>query len=357
MVTEVLFFIIALFLLISGLDYIVGNKLGLGSQFKKGVEASGSLALNMIGIYILAPLLTEGLMTIILPATNVLRVDPSLVPASFLAVDMGGFQLAQSLAATSEMANFSGILLASNLGATISFSIPVALGMIKKEDLPYFLRGLVIGFIALPFGAFVGGLVQGIAGAELLRNCMPLFVLSLILAYCTMRHTSQTVKCFGMLSKVIVTMSIVGLIAIGLEVVLGIELLPSYVPPLSEAAEVVVRIGLFLAGAYPMLKVLERVMTKYCGPIARVLKVNEATIVGMIGSLASNLLTFAEVEKMNHKGKVLASAVAISGAFVLGGQLAFVSTMAGDMVIPFIVSKVTGAIFAFIIVQLTYKDV
>ena len=357
MVTEVLFFIIALFLLISGLDYIIGNKLGLGNQFKKGVEASGSLALNMIGIYILAPLLTEGLMTVILPVTNILKVDPSLVPASFLAVDMGGFQLAQNLAATSQMANFSGILLASSLGATISFSIPVALGMIKKEDLPYFLRGLVIGLIALPFGSFIGGLVQGIAFGELLRNCMPLFVLSLILAYCTMRYTVQTVKCFGILSKVIVTMSIIGLIAVGLEVILGIELLPSYAPPLSEAAEVVVRIGLFLAGAYPMLKVLERVMAKYCVPIARVLKVNEATIVGMIGSLASNLLTFAEVEKMNHKGKVLASAVAISGAFVLGGQLAFVSTMAGDMVIPFIVSKLSGALFALIIVQLTYKDV
>ena len=357
MVTEVLFFIIALFLLISGLDYIIGNKLGLGNQFKKGVEASGSLALNMIGIYILAPLLTEGLMTVILPVTNILKVDPSLVPASFLAVDMGGFQLAQNLAATSQMANFSGILLASSLGATISFSIPVALGMIKKEDLPYFLRGLVIGLIALPFGSFIGGLVQGIAFGELLRNCMPLFVLSLILAYCTMRYTVQTVKCFGILSKVIVTMSIIGLIAVGLEVILGIELLPSYAPPLSEAAEVVVRIGLFLAGAYPMLKVLERVMAKYCVPIARVLKVNEATIVGMIGSLASNLLTFAEVEKMNHKGKVLASAVAISGAFVLGGQLAFVSTMAGDMVVPFIVSKLSGALFALIIVQLTYKDV
>ena len=357
MVTEILFFIIALFLLISGFDYIFGSKLGLGIQFKKGVEASGSLALNMIGIYILAPLLTEGLMAVILPITSIFKVDPSLVPASFLAVDMGGYQLAQNLAMNSQMADFSGILLASNLGATISFSIPVALGMIKKEDLPFFLRGLVIGIIALPFGSFIGGLVQGIGIYELLRNCMPLFVLSFVLAYCTMRYTNQIVKCFDILSKVIVTMSIIGLIAVGLEVVLGISILPVYTPPLSEASEIVVRIGLFLAGAYPMLKVVEHLVIRYCRPIAKVLKVNETTIVGMIGSLASNLLTFAEIEHMDHKGKVLASAVAISGAFVLGGQLAFVSTLSSEMVIPFIVSKISGAVLAIIIVQLTYKEV
>lgn len=118
-----------------------------------------------------------------------------------------------------------------------------------------------------------------------------------------------------------------------------------------------VRIGLFLAGAYPMLKVVEHLIIRYCRPIAKVLKVNETTIVGMIGSLASNLLTFAEMEHMDYKGKVLASAVAISGAFVLGGQLAFVSTLSSEMVIPFIVSKISGAVLAIIIVQLTYKEV
>ena len=356
MVTEILFFIIALFLLVSGLDYIFGNKLGLGNQFKKGVEACGSLALNMIGIYILAPLLTEGLMALILPVTNVLKVDPSLVPASLLAVDMGGYQLAQNLALNQQMADFSGILLASNLGATISFSIPVALGMIKKEDLPFFLRGLVIGIIILPFGSFIGGLVQGISFYELIRNCMPLFVLSLLLAYGTMRYTNQVVKCFGALSKIIVAMSVMGLILVGLEVVLGISFLPETMPPLSEAAEIVVRIGLFLAGAYPMLKVVEHLVRRCGKPVAKCLQVNEATIVGMIGSLASNLLTFAEVESMNAKGKVLASAVAISGAFVLGGQLAFVSTLSSEMVTPFIVSKLSGAILAIVLVQVTYKE-
>lgn len=354
--TKIIFFIIAFFLLISGVDYVLGNKFKLGQQFKKGIEASGSLALNMIGIYLIAPLLADGLLVLILPLTKVSGIDPSIIPAIFLATDMGGFQLANSLAQTQDMANFSGILLASNLGATLSFSIPVALGMIKKEDVPSFLQGLVIGIMTLPVGSFIGGIVQGVQIGMLIKNCIPLFVLSILLAYFTIRHSKQTVKFFEVFSKFIVSISILGLIVVGIEVVLGIKILPHSVPPLSEAAEVVIRIGLFLSGAYPMLKVLELVIGRYCRPLAKMLGVNEATIIGIIGSLASNLLTFAEIEHMNAKGKVLASAFAISAAFVFGGQLAFVSTMSGDMVIPFIVSKGVSGCLAFIIVQITYKE-
>ena len=354
--TKIIFFIISFFLLIGGVDYILGNKLKLGEQFKKGIETSGSLALNMIGIYLLAPLLADSLLALILPITRVFDIDPSIIPATCLATDMGGFQLANSLAKTSDMANFSGILLASNLGATLSFSIPVALGMIKKEDMPSFLQGLVIGIMTLPVGSFIGGIVQGIQIGELIKNCIPLLILSILLAYFTICHTKGIIRFFEFFSKFIVAISIFGLIVVGLEVVLGVNILPHYIPPLSEAAEVVIRIGLFLAGAYPMLKVLELIVGKYCAPLAKKLKVNEATITGMIGSLASNLLTFAEIEHMNTKGKVLASAFAISGAFVFGGQLAFVSTMSGEMVIPFIVSKGVSACLAVAIVQLTYRE-
>ncbi|MEG0388750.1 MAG: ethanolamine utilization protein EutH, partial [Niameybacter sp.] len=159
MVTKILFVIIAGFLLIGGIDYLLGNKLKLGGQFKKGIETVGALSLNMIGIYMLAPLLASGLIGMLEPIANLLNIDPSIIPTTFLAVDMGGLQLGRQLAHTSQMASFSGILLASNLGATLSFSIPVALGMVKKEDLPFFLKGLVIAMITLPIGSFVGGLV------------------------------------------------------------------------------------------------------------------------------------------------------------------------------------------------------
>ena len=357
MVTKILFLVIAFFLIISGIDYLLGSKLGVGTQFKKGIETIGALALNMIGIYLLAPLLANVLMIVLEPIGNLFSIDPSIIPTTFLATDMGGLQLGRQLAYSSEMASFSGILLASNLGATLSFSIPVALGMIKKEDLPSFLKGLVVAIIVIPIGTFIGGLIQGVNVKVLIINSIPLFILSILLCYFTLKHTKKVMLCFGGFSKFITILSIVGLIVVGVQVITGISFLPASKLPLSEASEVVIRIGLFLSGAYPRLWCLERVLKKVLAPLAKLLQVNEATIVGMIGALASNLLTFGDLEHMNEKGKVIASAFAISAGFMLGGQLAFVSGMEASMVIPFLLAKIVGGILSIIIVCMIYDKI
>lgn len=357
MVTKSLFLVIACFLVISGIDYLLGNKLGLGMQFKKGVETTGALTLNMIGIYLLAPVLAEGLIIILEPVARYFKIDPSIIPTTFLAVDMGGLQLGRQLAHSEQMASFSGILLASNLGATLSFSIPVALGMVKKEDLPSFLKGLVVAIIVIPVGTFVGGLVQGVAIGTLVINSIPLFILSVVLAYFTLKYTQKVMRCFAGVSKLITSLSIIGLMSVGIEVILGISFLPESIPPLSEASEVVVRIGLFLAGAYPMLWCLQKLLSKGIRPLCRMLDVNEITIVGMIGALASNLLTFGDLERMNEKGKVIGSAFGISAGFMLGGQLAFVSAMEGSMVIPFLLSKIVGGILTVLIVCMIFDKI
>lgn len=60
-------------------------------------------------------------------------MDPSILIGTFLACDMGGYQLSMELANSTLMGEFSGMVIASGLGATISFSIPVAFGMIPKK--------------------------------------------------------------------------------------------------------------------------------------------------------------------------------------------------------------------------------
>ena len=357
MVTKILFLVIACFLIISGIDYLLGSRLGLGTQFKKGIETTGALALNMIGIYLLAPLLAGGLIIVLEPVANWFKIDPSIIPTTFLAVDMGGLQLGRQLAYTTEMASFSGILLASNLGATLSFTTPVALGMVKKEDLPSFLKGLVVAIIVIPVGTFVGGLAQGVNIKLLIVNSIPLFILSLLLCYCTLKHTEKVMRCFAAFSKFITILSIAGLIGVGVQVVMGISFLPKSIPPLSEASEVVVRIGLFLSGAYPMLWCLEKSLKKVTTPLAKILEVNEITIVGMIGALASNLLTFGDLEGMNEKGKIIGSAFGISAGFMLGGQLAFVSSMENNMVVPFLLSKIVSGILSIVIVCMIYDKI
>lgn len=58
--------------------------------------------------------------------------------ATLLANDMGGYPLAAMELATDPLVGkFAGLILGSMMGATIVFTIPVALGIIEKEDRPY----------------------------------------------------------------------------------------------------------------------------------------------------------------------------------------------------------------------------
>lgn len=349
MFTKILFAIVSLFLIWGGLEYLSGRKGGMGESFEDGIKAIGPLALNMIGIFVLAPLLSEGIQVIGEPIANLLGIDMSLLPTSVLAIDMGGYQLGMTLSQSEQMGLFSGIIISSGLGATISFSIPVALGMIKEEDKTYFLKGLVLGLIAMPFGAMVGGIVQGIPMGVLIKNCIPMMVGVIGLGILIMWRPEFIIKCFSILSKIIVAFSIIGLIVIGVVSVMGLDL-PMW--NVAEAAQVVVKIGLFLAGAYPMLYFIRTRLQKPLGKLGARLGVNENTVAGLLGNLASNLLVFSQLENMDERGKIIASAFAISGAFVCGGQLAFVNTIAPEMVVPFIVSKVVGGVLAMVLALL-----
>ncbi|CAM5600210.1 Ethanolamine utilization protein EutH OS=Lysinibacillus sphaericus OX=1421 GN=LS41612_20795 PE=4 SV=1 [Lysinibacillus sphaericus] len=81
--------------------------------------------------------------------------------------------MAEKLALSNEMGAFSGIIIASTLGATVSFSIPVALGMLAKEDEKYFAKGVLIGIITIPIGCLVAGLWQKINIILLVWNLVP----------------------------------------------------------------------------------------------------------------------------------------------------------------------------------------
>jgi ethanolamine transporter len=174
-------YLIGTFFVLGGIDYILGSPLKIGGKFEEGIKTMGALGLGMIGIYSLAPILSNILSVMIVPVSKVLKLDPSIIPSAFLAVDMGGYQIAGELALTKEMGLFSGIIIASTLGATISFSIPVAIGMISKEDEKYFSKGVMIGITSIPFGCLAAGIWNHINIGTLLWNLLPIFIFSILL--------------------------------------------------------------------------------------------------------------------------------------------------------------------------------
>lgn len=357
--SQIVLYVIIFFSLLGAIDKLLGNKFGLGAKFEEGFKGMGSLAMTMIGIYCLSPVIAHYFLSFLLSLSRVTGADPSIFIGSILACDMGGYTAAVEIAANEEIAKFSGIILASMMGATISFTIPIATNILSKEDFDYFAKGVLSGIVTIPVGCLIGGLAMGLGIRDIFMNIIPIVVLSVVIAVCLVKIKEKIVKLFVNIGKVIFVVSLVGLILSILNFVLGINILPGMIP-FEEGIVVVGKIAVILSGAYPLIYFLSKVLEKGLSSLSEKLGVNDISILGLITSLANNVPTLGILKDMDWKGKIVNSAFAVSGAFTFGGQLGFVSGVSEDVVIPFILAKLaagfSGILVAIFFIKLEEKN-
>ena len=137
---NLIFFLIGAGALAGGLDVVLNNKMGLGKSFTQGIQALGPLTLGMTGIICLSPLIAGALRPIFYLYQVAFHLDPAIL-CSVLACDMGGYTLAREIAHDVQMGSYAGMIIASMLGCTLSFLIPVGLNLVGKENLPLFFKG------------------------------------------------------------------------------------------------------------------------------------------------------------------------------------------------------------------------
>ena len=138
---SVISWIMAIFALIGAIDYIFGNKLGLGKEFERGVGFISIITMNCIGMIVLAPLFAYLLKPLLSTMTGML--DPSVFAGILLANDMGGAPLATEVALDTLVGKYNGLVVSSMMGATISFTIPYSLGVVKKDKHNDMLLGIL----------------------------------------------------------------------------------------------------------------------------------------------------------------------------------------------------------------------
>ena len=145
--------IMMIFMLVGAIDKIRGNKKGYGEKFEEGFNAIGPLAISMAGVVAAAPVLATILGPVIKPIYNLFGADSSMFATTLLACDMGGYPLAMELAGDNvAIGKFAGLILGTMMGPTIVFTIPVALGIISKDDRSYLGAGVLAGLITVPIG-------------------------------------------------------------------------------------------------------------------------------------------------------------------------------------------------------------
>ena len=355
-VHEILIAVMAVFAALGALDRIVGSRLGLGKPFEEGILAMGTLALAMLGIICLAPVLAKLLDPVVVPVYRFLGADPAMFAGTILACDMGGGPLAQEMSLDPDAALLGGVICGSMLGATVVFTIPVAMGMLREEDRPAMAKGILAGIVTVPAGVLAGGLVAGFSVGMVLRNLIPIVIIGALIVLGLIFGERLMIKAFGIFGKAIVAVITLGLGAAIVESLTGWVLIPG-MAPLEEGFATVGAIAIVLAGAFPLVHVVTKLLRRPLLKLGKLLGINDVAAGGLVATLANSIATFERVKDMDGRGKVVNIAFAVSAAFVFGDHMGFTAGFAPEMLPAMIVGKLVGGVTAVAVaLLLTRKE-
>ncbi|WP_318785311.1 ethanolamine utilization protein EutH [Methanimicrococcus hacksteinii] len=357
--------ILALFMLLGVYDKLCGNKLGYGAEFDKGFHTMGDLALAIVGIIALSPVLLLVLSPIVTPFFNLIGASPAMFPGSLLALDMGGYAMAIQMSGDNAgVGNYSGLIVASMMGITLSFTIPYALSILDKKDHSLFATGILLGIVTLPVGCLVGGLAMTFTSTplgidELLINTLPVILLAIAVGIGLLVKQSLMLKLFSIFGRCITFIAIISPGIAIFQYLTGIRLPLFYLMveddpvlggiPLEEGLLIIGLIAIVLAGAFPMVLFLKRKFGKWMDKFGDKVGINREASAGLLTQLANNLPVWGQIKDMDQRGKLLNVVFTVSGAFVFGDVLAFTGGVNTEMVFPVIAAKLTGGLLALLL--------
>jgi len=338
--------LMAVFFILGALDRLLGSKFGLGAEFERAFGLMGPTALSVVGLLVLAPVLADFLQKIIAPVFELIGADTGMFPGMLMSSEIS-YPLAAEMASSQQMAAFSGIIVGSVMGAVLSFSIPVACGLIRKQDYRFFATGILAGYIFNPVASFIGGLSMGLSPAVVLINLIPVIVVALILITGLALKPELMIRIFRAFSKLLMAIITVGLAAAAVEAMTGLVVIQG-MNPISDGFRTVGTIILSIGGSMPLLYVLGKLLTRPLKRFAELLGINEICSLNILVGLTSIVPGYSSYEKMNGKGKIIFSALTASAIPMLGCHLGFTASVDTGMIMPMLLSRACAGIFAVI---------
>lgn len=334
--------IFAFFALLGAIDKIAGNKFRLGSAFEKGLMTAGPLILSMAGMIVLSPVLADALSGFLVPVCGKVGIDPSVL-AGFFPVDAGGATMAYNLSDDAAMRAYHGIIVASMLGATICPAIPLSLQMTDKKIHPDVLTGLLCGIATIPVGCILTGLFIGCKPLALLVNSVPLLLISGLICWGLLKKPQFVVRLFDWIGKILMAFVTFGLL-VGMLAQFGDIHIFKNAAPLSDAFVIIGNISVILAGVFPLLEIVSRLLKKPMVILAKRMNTSDDSVLGLLTNLANSIPVFSMLEKMDKKGRILNMAFAVSAGYALGDHLAFVLSYDRSYALPMVLGKLIGGI-------------
>ncbi len=352
---DVIKIVILIFSLLGGVDWLIGNRLGLGKEFEKAFSLFCPMALSMLGMIVIAPAIGVWLTPVFDGFYTLLRVDPSIIPASLFANDMGGMSLAQSIAKNEEIGNFNAFVVSSMLGCVISFTIPFSLGLVKKDQHKELFFGLLCGIVTVPVGCFAAGLLCKLSPLSLLLDLLPLIVISAVIGTALVLLPAACIKCFKAFGLVMKALALIGLALSIFTFLTKVELSPHF-DTFENASFICANACVTLSGALPLMFLVAKLLNKPLNKLGARIGIDGVSALALLGTLVTNASTFGTMDKMCKKGTVLNAAFTVSAAFVFGSHLAFTTAFDERYVLPMIVGKLLSGVCAVVLAALIYRE-
>lgn len=355
---------------------IVRPESELAQEFTSGIDSIGPIFLPVAGIMASAPYLSAAISYAVGPLFAALGADKAMAATSLIAIDMGGYQLANTLAATPEswiMAAIAGYM----SGATIVFTIPVALKMLQVKDRKFLAIGAMCGLAAVPFGVLFASIIIALTHpqvrsivatsgapdyvlqlgfATIAHNMVPLVIFCGLLAvglYFIPKKMISGFNIFGTVLnsvlKVVFVLSVIeyfthifsnSLIGFGFDPIIADE------QDLFRALEVSGAIGMMLCGAFPMVYFIKKYLTKPLEKLASKAGMSGSASAGILAASANVLAALAMVKDLAAKDKVYVLAFSVGAAFLFGDHLSFTANFQPSLILIVMLGKLCAGIVA-----------
>lgn len=374
---QVVIFIIVAFGIIGAIAAIRDDEHGMGREWKEGLHAIGPIFIPVAGIMASIPYLSRFVEAVVGPLFNFVGASPAMAATSIIAVDMGGYQLAQAIADNAAnwiMAAIVGYM----AGATIVFSIPVGLAMLEHRDHKYMALGIMSGILTVPVGVLITVSILTLTGtnlrdevsttsdatfslavmgfAQIFTNLIPLIVFVVAIALGLYFYPSIMITGFMWFGRIMDA---------GIKIVLAFSIAEyftgifttlfgswGFAPIIADAQdqfralEIAGYIGITLAGAFPMVYVIRTYLARPLGAIGRRFGISSEGSAGVLAAAANIIALYHMIKNIPPKDKVLCIAFAVCSAFLLGDHLAFTANFQPNMILPLIIGKFTAGILA-----------
>ena len=372
-------YLIMLCAVIGAFASIRNDEEGLGAEFITGIYSIGPIFIPVAGIMASIPYLSQFISTVFGPLFATIGADPAIAATTFIAVDMGGYQLADSLAQTRE-GWITAMVVGYMAGATIVFSIPVGLAMLKEADHKYMALGVMAGILSVPVGVFIAcamlaltnpgvrelvntasdsSLMLQMGMGDILINLVPLIAVCVAIAVGLKLFPNHMIRGFLLLGrildaalKLVLVFSIVEYFT-GVFTSLfggwGFDPIIADEADLFRALEIAGYIGIMLSGAFPMVYLIKKYLAGPMNAIGSRLGMDSVGAAGILAAAANIIAMFHLIADMKERDKVLCIAFAVCGAFMFGDHLAFTANFQPNMILPILVGKLSGGILGFIL--------